>query len=130
MCHIRERYRGRSCHTREWKCGLRVGDVAWRDFDSRLWRSERGRWCAIAPTLSLANSCSRAHPLNLPLNLPAAQVNVGQQEALGVKELIKLSNDQIENIMTDAKRHMASRTKGGKDEESLTLVSELCAVPN
>ena len=54
-------------------------------------------------------------------------MNVGQQEALGVKELIKLSNEQIENIMTDAKRHMGSRSKGGKDEESLSLVSELCA---
>jgi len=53
------------------------------------------------------------------------KVNVGQQENLGVKELIKLSNEQIENIMADVKRQAAQRAKGGKDDDTLNLVVEL-----
>ena len=52
-------------------------------------------------------------------------MNVGQQEALGVKELIKLSNEAIENIVSEVKRNASQRLKGGKDDEILTLVYEL-----
>jgi len=53
------------------------------------------------------------------------KVNVGQQEALGVKELIKLSNEAIENIVNEVKRNASQRLKGGKDDEILTLVYDL-----
>ena len=50
------------------------------------------------------------------------KINVGQQEALGVRDLLKLSNEQIDQIALELKRIAAQAKNGG---EVSTLVYDL-----
>ena len=52
------------------------------------------------------------------------KVNVGQQEALGVKDLIKLSNEQIDTVTTEVRR-AASKKRDGEPSDVASLVLEL-----
>ena len=52
------------------------------------------------------------------------KVNVGQQEALGVKDLIKLSNEQIDTVTTEVRR-AASKKRDGEPSDVMSLVLEL-----
>ncbi len=49
---------------------------------------------------------------------------MGQQEALGVKDLIKLSNEQIDTVTTEVRR-AASKKRDGEPSDVLNLVLEL-----
>jgi len=55
------------------------------------------------------------------------KVNVGQQEALGVKELVKLSNEQIDSIVAELHRVGGNRAKSTSIDEGepLPFVYEL-----
>ena len=41
------------------------------------------------------------------------KLNVGQQESLGVKELVRLSNEQIDAVITEVRHGHAFRTRHG-----------------
>ena len=51
------------------------------------------------------------------------KINVGQQEALGVKDLLKLSNEQIETIAQEIKR--TAKSAGGLNSELTSLLYDL-----
>ena len=53
------------------------------------------------------------------------KLNVGQQEALGVKDLLKLSNEQIDNIATELKRLSAASATRNDGGELSTLLYDL-----
>ena len=50
------------------------------------------------------------------------KINVGQQEALGVRDLLKLSNEQVDQIAVELKRIAAQAKNGG---EVSTLLYDL-----
>ena len=53
------------------------------------------------------------------------KVNVGQQEALGIKDLIKLSNEQIDTVTTEVRRAASKKQQGGEPSDVTSLVLEL-----
>ena len=53
------------------------------------------------------------------------KLNVGQQDALGVKDLLKLSNEQIDGIAAELKRTAAAKRADALDSELSTLLYDL-----
>ena len=49
------------------------------------------------------------------------KVNVGQQEALGIKDLIKLSNESIDSVTTEVRRAASKKRDGESDVMNLVL---------
>ena len=53
------------------------------------------------------------------------KLNVGQQEVLGVKDLLRLSNEQIDSVVSETKRMGPSKASDAIDAEMSSLVYDL-----